>query len=610
MAPVLVAGAAVGGLALLVPGAIALLPAVGLQLLVVLPDGHAARRGHRRAVIAGHVGGVALAAALWMQRPRPPVWPVVLAAGLAAVIGAPVSYQRYQRATGVERQRMQWFGWAVAVGVEVMLVALALRVLAGWPTRLGLVAALATAPLPLALAAGVSRRLVGGVDRLLAHTVSMAGLTGVVIGVYLVIVVGLGRIPTHQERTLLGLSMAAAALAALLYVPARQRLSAFANRLVYGEREAPDEALRTFGSRLSRAIPPDELLLQLAESLRKTFALARAEVWTGADGVLHRSVSVPDRGGRRLDIGATEAPVVARAGVTGPAWLKVWVPALMEDRQDAVVRMAPIAHQGELLGMIVVERPAGGDLFTEEDDRVLAELARQIGLALHNVQLDSALQASLDEVRRQAEELRASRKRIVAAGDEQRRKIERNLHDGAQQHLVALAVNLRLARTIAKNDPVAADEILEQLGNDVQTTLQELRSLAHGIYPPLLMDRGLSEALAAAAGRAAIDTDVQVEAGDRLPADTEAAVYFCCIEALQNAGKHAGDGARATIRVWKDAGALHFSVADNGAGFDPGTTGGGAGFVNMSDRVGAIGGTVDVHSAPGEGTRIDGTIPV
>jgi signal transduction histidine kinase len=605
--------AMVGGVAsaaaLAAPGVVALVPAAALHLAVTVPDGRFARRGHRMLVMVSYAVGAVVAIAM-STRSDPPWWPPAVEALLALAVGVPISNNRYRRSAGVDRQRLQWVGCAVAVGGEVALVAVALRVLADWPHGLGAVFVAATVTLPMALLAGTSPRLVGGVDRLLTHTVSAAGLTGVVVAVYVVIVVGLGRVPTHQERTLLGLSMAAAAVAVLLYVPARRRLADFSNRIAYGEREAPDETLRTFGTRLSRAIPMDELLLQLAESLRKTFTLTSAEVWTGSDGVLDRAVSVPERGPRRITIGATEAPVVARAGVTGPAWLKVWLPALLEGREDASVRMAPVAHQGELLGMLVAERPAGGDAYSEDDERVLSELARQVGLALHNVQLDSALQASLDEVRRQAEELRASRARVVAAGDEQRRKIERNLHDGAQQHLVALAVNLRLARTVARSDPAAADELLQQLGEDVQATLEELRTLAHGIYPPLLMDRGLGDALRAAAGRSVLPTEVEDADVGRFNPDTEAAVYFCCLEALQNAGKHAGEGAKATIKVWQEDDHLHFSVTDTGAGFDLAAYGAGAGFVNMSDRVGAVGGTVRVDSAPGSGTRIEGSIPV
>ena len=506
---------------------------------------------------------------------------------------------------------MQWFGWALAVGAEMLVVALALRVLWGWPTRPWLVVMVASFPLAVALAMGSSRRLAGRIDRILAHTVSLAGLTGIVVIVYLVIVVGLGHTPTHDQRSLLALSMAAAAVAALLYGPARQRLTQYANRIVYGEREAPDTVLRTFGSRLSRAIPMDELLLQVAESLRKTLGLAAAEVWTGSGGRLERTVSVPDVPVERLTLNDEEASVVARAGVTGTAWVEIWLPSLLRGREDSVVRVAPTTHSGQVLGLIVAVRPPHSDQFTTDDDTMLTELARQVGLALHNVELDSALQESLDEVRRQADELRASRARIVAASDAARRQIERNLHDGAQQHLVALAVNVRLAQQLAERDPVASGQILDQLGVGIQEAVQELRALAHGIYPPLLIDRGIAEALRSAAGRAALPTEVEAEGLGRYSPERESAVYFCCLEALQNAGKHAGAGADASVRVWEDGTDLRFEVRDTGAGFDAnGTLARGAGFVNMSDRVGAIGGTVGVHSAPGEGTTISGRIPL
>ncbi|HLX89139.1 MAG TPA: histidine kinase, partial [Acidimicrobiales bacterium] len=188
---------------------------------------------------------------------------------------------------------------------------------------------------------------------------------------------------------------------------------------------------------------------------------------------------------------------------------------------------------------------------------------------------------------------------------------ERNLHDGAQQHLVALAVNVRLARRMLDSDPAGAAGILDQLGEGMQGAVQELRALAHGIYPPLLVDRGIEEALRSAAGRSALPTDVEADQVARHSPEVEAAVYFCCMEALQNAGKHAGEAASARVRVWEEAGSLHFEVADTGVGFDSsGNQARGAGFVNMSDRVGAIGGAVEVRSAVGAGTTVSGRIPL
>jgi signal transduction histidine kinase len=320
-------------------------------------------------------------------------------------------------------------------------------------------------------------------------------------------------------------------------------------------------------------------------------------------------VSVPDRSAPALVLGPEEQPVVTRAGVTGNAWLEVWLPSLLADRSRAQLRVAPASHSGELLGLLVIERADDGDQFTEEDDRVLTELARQVGLALHNVQLDSALQESLENLKRANDDLQASRARIVASGDAERRKIERNLHDGAQQHLVALAVNLRLAKDMLDDDPESAAEMLDALGDAVKDTIQELRDLAHGIYPPLLMDAGLAEALRAAANRSPLSVSVDAEGLHRYPSELEAAVYFCCLEALQNAAKHAPDSSVA-IELREVDGLVQFSVTDDGPGFDVDTATAGHGFVNMSDRLGAIGGAVEWTSALGEGARIWGTIPL
>jgi signal transduction histidine kinase len=384
---------------------------------------------------------------------------------------------------------------------------------------------------------------------------------------------------------------------------------ASATRFVYGAREAPDEALRTFGSRMTRAVAMDELLLQLAESLRKTMLLTSAEAYSGSGEVLERTVSVPDSGRRSIIIGDRERPVVTRAGVSGSAWASIWLPALLDGRPRAQLRVAPISHAGELLGLLVVERPEDADAFTEEDDRVLTELARQAGLAFYNVRLDAALQTTLDELRRQADELRESRARIVASGDAERRRVERDLHDGAQQHLVALAVNLRLARDIITDDPEAGVEMLAQMAEDVQTTIRELRELAHGIYPPLLADNGLGEALRAAASRSTLPVTVTTDGIGRYSQGVETAIYFCCLEALQNAGKHAAD-ATVAVRLWEEAGGLLFSVSDDGPGFDAARVRGGHGFVNMSDRLGAIGGTVRWESRPGHGSTISGSVPI
>ena len=293
----LLGAAAEGDLAELVrPLAAALLPAASMHVLLALPNGRVASPGQRRIVVSGYALGVAVGVALWTQRPSLPVWPVVLESLLAGALGLIQSNARYERASASDRQRMQVIGLGIMIAAEVAILAVAMRVLLGWPPHVVAVCAIGTISVAVAVALSSSKRIVGSVGTLLTYAISLAGLSGVVAGVYFVIVLGLGRVPHDEERTLLLLSMIAAAVAALLYLPARERLGRFANTLVYGEQRAPDEALRTFGSRLSRAVPLDELLLQLAESLRKSLGLVAAEVWTGTDGRLERAVSDPDRG--------------------------------------------------------------------------------------------------------------------------------------------------------------------------------------------------------------------------------------------------------------------------------------------------------------------------
>jgi signal transduction histidine kinase len=200
--------------------------------------------------------------------------------------------------------------------------------------------------------------------------------------------------------------------------------------------------------------------------------------------------------------------------------------------------------------------------------------------------------------------------RVVAAADAERRHVERNLHDGAQQHLTALAVKLRLIADLPQAERDLARDLLQEACAEVGDAARELRDLAHGIYPPLLAESGLPVALAAAARRSTLPVTVDAARLGRYPADVEATVYFCCLEAIHNACKYAGHGAALTLRVAEDAGVLAFQVADDGNGFDAGARGLGAGFLNMTDRLGALGGSLQVKSAPGQGTTVSGTVPV
>ncbi len=608
------AGASAGGHDLLLAGATlagALVIALWIHLLLAVPDGRLGSRPRQVTAASGYLLAAA-GAAIRIAAGGGPLPAAVFAICLpaAAVLALPAVRLRYAAAQSRDRERLQWTGIGAVLAATVAIAAAVLDLLVAWPAPLAPVAAAATALVPLGLIAGDVPQLGKFGGRLLVHVLAVAGYTLAVAVVYIIVILGLGNPPQdNADHELLGLSMLAAAVGAIGYLPVRERLIGWATRSVFGARQAPDEVLRTFGSRMTRAISMDELLLQLAESLRKTMSLTSAEVFTGIGDVLERAAAVPDAGPASLVITARERPVVTRAGISGNAWVSVWLPALLEGRGDCQLRVMPVSHGGELFGLIVAQRAVTADAFSAEDDRVLTELARQVGLAVHNARLDTALQTTLDELRKQADELRESRARVVASGDAERRRVERNLHDGAQQHLVAMAVNLRLARDILADDPPAATEMLDQLALDIKDTITELRELAHGIYPPLLADRGLGEALQAAANRSPLDVAVRASGIGRYGPEVEAAIYFCCLEALQNAAKHAA-GAQVELRVWEAEGGLLFSVSDNGPGFEPEQGRKGHGFINMADRLGSIGGTVRWESQPGKGSQVRGSVPL
>jgi signal transduction histidine kinase len=419
-----------------------------------------------------------------------------------------------------------------------------------------------------------------------------------------------GRIPTGEERGLVVPALVTIALAAVLVAALHDRVRDAIDRVAGADRGTPGDVARTFSSRMSRSIPLDELVLQAAEQLRSSLRLRSAEIWILAEGSLRPWIGEPGIGRPPVPLGDTEPATVVQAGLSGHGWLQVWMPSMLEGRERSYVRLAPMANAGELLGVVVVDRPIEDEAFSGDEERTVVELGRQLGVVLHNAKLDSALQASLDEVRRQAAEIQASRGRIVAASDSARRRIERDLHDGAQQHIVALAVRAKLAsQLVERGEADKARAALDEIATAIDDTLQELRDLAHGIYPPLLMDKGLSAALESAARRAVLPVSVRAAGLSRFRPEVEASIYFCVLEALQNAGKYAGDGAQVMVEVHEDAGRVTFVVSDDGAGFETRAAGAGAGFTNMIDRLGAQGGTLRVESAPGKGTRVTGVVP-
>jgi signal transduction histidine kinase len=289
-----------------------------------------------------------------------------------------------------------------------------------------------------------------------------------------------------------------------------------------------------------------------------------------------------------------------RPAATWPADASAPLAVAAPVREDGPVEIPgtsgsfPVRHQGELLGALSVEMPRE-ESFGAEQEKLCTDLAAQAGLVLRNVRL--------------IQDLRASRQRLVAAQDEERRKIERNLHDGAQQQLVALAVKGRIATDLMDRDPAKARSMLEEIQAETTDALETLRDLAHGIYPPVLADQGLPAALQAQARKAPMPVEIDADGVGRYPPEVEAAVYFSCLEALQNVSKYAG-ASQVSVRLSLEEAALMFDVRDDGAGFDPALTKMGSGIQGIADRLAALGGRMDITSAPGQGTTVTGRVPL
>lgn len=429
----------------------------------------------------------------------------------------------------------------------------------------------------------------------------LAVLALIVAGVYALVVLGIGDVPTTGQWTLIAFSALAAVVVALLYARVRPRVTARAEVLVRHSVGSPNEVARAFAQRVAGGLPVEELLAVLVESLRTGLAVTSAEVWAAEAGVLTLVAADPANVRAPVALQAAERDVLLRTGVVGRSWLQLWLPALLDGDEGEPLIFVPMIHAGEVIGLVLARREAGRP-FARDDEETLAMIARQAALAFRNVRLDSALEESLGE-------LRESRARVVVAADAERRRIERDLHDGAQQHLLGLAVNLKVARELARTDPARADALLAELSAEVHNALEGVRDLAHGIYPPLLAEQGLADAVRGALARSGARGRVIDDGVARYSQSVESTVYFCCVEGIQNAVKHA-PSARIAVRLSPEDHVLVFEVCDDGPGFEPGSRADGAGLTNMRDRVGALGGTLQVETRRGRGTCVRGVLPL
>jgi signal transduction histidine kinase len=517
---------------------------------------------------------------------------------LAPIGGLVAIVIRFRRSKGDERRRLKLFAYAAGF----LAVALSIISFASDPTTPAwalVLLAVAFAFVPIATGIGILRHSLYDIDLVISRAIVYAVLVALITAAYVGVVIGIGAIIgvgafSGSEQNLV-LSLVAAAVVALAFQPLRERARRLANRLVYGNRATPYEVLSGFSDRMGGSVATEDLLPEMARILGEGTGATRAEAWLRVGDELRLAASWPeaddDSKRQRAPIAEGELPVFPGA-----------------DRAVAV------RHQGELLGALTVTKPASEPL-TSIEEKLLADLASQAGLVLRNARLTAELRQRLDQITAQAEELRraagelrASRQRLVRAQDEERRRLERNLHDGAQQQLVALAIKERLVENLIDRDPDKAREMLSELQTDTAGALDNLRELARGIYPPLLADQGLPEALRSQARKSPLPIHVDADGVGRFSQEAEAAVYFCVLEALQNVTKYS-QASSVTIRLRADDGLLSFAVSDDGRGFDRETTKPGSGLTNMSDRMAALGGSLTIESAVGRGTVVSGQVP-
>ena len=470
---------------------------------------------------------------------------------------------RFRRSTGDERLQLKWFVSAAAVTAVTFSVGFFID-----SRVVGVVTSLALLGLNVAIGIAMVKHNLYDIDVILNKAIAYGALAAVITAIYVIVVVVIGAVIGVTE----GLSLVATAIVAVAFQPIRRRAQHFANRLVYGDRATPYEVLSRFSEQVGETYSGEDIHVRMVRLLAEGTGAISAAVW--------------------LKVGDDYRPVATwpANGATAPVRAAGNSPPEFPDATASV----PVKHRGEQLGMLTLAKPPN-DPLTPVEQTLVNDLAGQAALLLSNSRL--------------IEDLRASRQRLVAAQDEERRRLERNLHDGAQQQLVALGVQLGLAQRRARQDAPQMAEALERLQAQTTDALENVRDLARGVYPPLLADQGLAAAIDAQARRSPLPVRVESNGIGRYPQEVETAVYFCTLEAMQNAAKYAKPG-EVVVRLRVEDRELVFTVSDDGEGFDQATTKLGSGLQNMADRLAALDGDLFVRSSPGNGTVVEGRVPV
>jgi signal transduction histidine kinase len=478
---------------------------------------------------------------------------------------------RFRRSSGVERQQIKWVALAVALlASSFLLSTVASAIGLNGDLIDSIVSGIAFIALPVAVAVAVLQYHLYELDVVVKKALVAGALVLLVIAAYAAVVGLLGVITSGNESS--GSVFIVALLLGLAFRPVTRFARRIADRVVYGRRATPYEVLTEFSERVGESYATEDVLGRMAQILGQATGAASARVW--------------------LRLGAELRPAASWPTDAEPAQVAFVANEVLPTIEGETV--VEVRDRGELLGALSVAMPPS-DPMNPSKERLVRDLASQAGLVLRNVRL--------------VEELRSSQRRLVRAQDRERRRLERNIHDGSQQQLVALSVKTRLARDLTARDPAQAAELLTQIDAEIQTALGDLRDLARGIYPPLLIDEGLRAALDAQARRSPVPTTVRADGLGRYAPEVEAAVYFSCLEALQNVVKYA-EASSATVILAQSNGHLTFEVVDDGRGFDPAAERTGTGLQGIADRLGALHGEVTIRSEPGAGTRVRGRIEV
>jgi signal transduction histidine kinase len=565
--------------------------------LLLFPDGRLLSRRWLPAVVAAIVGMLLLTVPFviaWRpgaradrmvgEFPYTTALHLAEAIGLLVLVGAFVAalaslMVRYRRASGDRRHQIRWVavgGLAVMVAHLLWLVAFVDFDLAERLARMGV---LASVPILVAsYAVAILRYRLYDIDVVISRSLVVAVLAGFIAAVYVAVVVGLGTLVGVGDEANLGLKVAATAIVAVAFQPLRQRVRRWADRRVYGQRATPYEVLAQF-SRQAANTGDEANLQRVADVLAAGTGAAPATVW--------------------LRVGDHLRPAASSDGPQLPAAV-----ALSDGELPSLSAslVGPVRHEGELLGAVSITKPRS-EPPTSQDEQLTARLAAGLALLMRNARLTA-------ELREHRDVLEASRQRIVRAQDDARRKFEGDLREGAQRQLIELKTVLGLARArSAETEAVRTAALLEQLEAEAEDALDTLRGLAQGIYPPVLEAQGLAAAVSAQADKATLPVTVHASGVARQAPEVEAAVYFCILEALQNAAKYA-EATSVHVRLEQDDGYLRFEVSDDGVGFDPGADRRGSGLRGIADRLDTVGGRVRIRSSPGAGTRISGQVPV